>query len=263
MPPSKSNEFRAERPSTVPSPSKEDASVRPSTVPQSIIEHNRKAMSKSVPGTLAGAYSITDMKMKFHEMDLNQDGMLSFEELWHFLKRGRPDITEAELSLLYLSLDHDKNTLVDFDEFVDFVYSSRADHEPSNWNTAKRTFTTFAEHDFLSLKHWVGMCYHVELLDDAQFGLTDAEHLFHQVQGMSKSYKGIDFKQFQKLIKLVAKRKDAPLNTVVAWIASFAPGHANQHVLAAEKAAASDTRLAHKHDTARESVKRQSAGMPH
>merc|ERR1719440_155489 len=45
------------------------------------------------------------IKAKFHELDTNGDGFLSYEELETLLRKGNPDMNEDEIRLLYDQMD--------------------------------------------------------------------------------------------------------------------------------------------------------------
>lgn len=59
---------------------------------------------------------------KFHELDANGDGYLSYDELAELLRKGNPDLPEDQIRLLYDSIDthHDGN--IDFHEFCDYLF---------------------------------------------------------------------------------------------------------------------------------------------
>jgi len=57
---------------------------------------------------------------------MNKDGdkTLSFQEMSRLLRRGNPDMTDRELRILYDNVDKNHDGKVDFDEFVDFIFST-------------------------------------------------------------------------------------------------------------------------------------------
>lgn len=62
------------------------------------------------------------IKAKFHELDVNGDGFLSYEELESLLRKGNPDLEESEMRLLYDQLDTHHDGRVDFHEFCDYIF---------------------------------------------------------------------------------------------------------------------------------------------
>lgn len=64
-----------------------------------------------------------EIKCKFRELDMNEDGLLDFDELSSLLRQGREDITDKELRSLFDSVDADASGTIDFEEFVDYIYS--------------------------------------------------------------------------------------------------------------------------------------------
>lgn len=62
------------------------------------------------------------IKAKFHKLDTNGDGYLSFDELAVLLRKGNPDLPEDEIRLLYNELDTHSDGKVDFHEFCDYVF---------------------------------------------------------------------------------------------------------------------------------------------
>lgn len=64
------------------------------------------------------------IKANFKEADLDQNGSLDQRELSLLLRRGRSDLSEGELRLLFAAVDRDGDGRVVLDEFVDFLFSS-------------------------------------------------------------------------------------------------------------------------------------------
>ncbi|CAK8989769.1 unnamed protein product [Durusdinium trenchii] len=60
-------------------------------------------------------------KEEFFKVDENSDGKLSREEMAELLRKGNPEITEDELTLLFDTMDQDGNGSLDFEEFVDYI----------------------------------------------------------------------------------------------------------------------------------------------
>lgn len=66
---------------------------------------------------------VEKIKKKFHELDANGDGFLSYEELESLLRKGNPDLPDDEIRLLYEQLDTHHDGRVDFHEFCDYIFS--------------------------------------------------------------------------------------------------------------------------------------------
>jgi len=62
------------------------------------------------------------IKAKFHELDENGDGFLSYNELEALLRKGNPDMNEDEIRLLYNQMDTHRDERVDFHEFCDYIF---------------------------------------------------------------------------------------------------------------------------------------------
>lgn len=62
------------------------------------------------------------IKAKFHELDENGDGFLSYNELEALLRKGNPDMSEDEIRLLYNEMDTHRDERVDFHEFCDYIF---------------------------------------------------------------------------------------------------------------------------------------------
>ncbi|CAJ1353416.1 unnamed protein product [Effrenium voratum] len=70
------------------------------------------------------------IKAKFHELDVNKDGALSFQELVVFLNCLSSKLTEKEVQQIFRRMDRNRDEVVQFDEFVDFIFSSDMDKNP-------------------------------------------------------------------------------------------------------------------------------------
>eukprot|EP00747_Dinoflagellata_sp_TGD_P128490 gnl/TRDRNA2_/TRDRNA2_174545_c1_seq2.p1 gnl/TRDRNA2_/TRDRNA2_174545_c1~~gnl/TRDRNA2_/TRDRNA2_174545_c1_seq2.p1 ORF type:complete len:167 (+),score=54.58 gnl/TRDRNA2_/TRDRNA2_174545_c1_seq2:103-603(+) len=159
-------------------------------------------------------YSKEEIKDKFKELDSNGDGYLSFDELARLLRRGRYDITDDEVQKLWEGIDNDGDGKVDFDEFVDYIFSSGNDGTV-DWKECEKGFLRYVKKDGkLDLKEFSSMCQGCELYGH-DFDKKDAEKLFTKA---SAGKEMISFKQFKKLLKLVAKKKKCPLESLAGWI---------------------------------------------
>eukprot|EP00931_Biecheleriopsis_adriatica_P061185 TRINITY_DN36784_c0_g1_i1.p1 TRINITY_DN36784_c0_g1~~TRINITY_DN36784_c0_g1_i1.p1 ORF type:complete len:486 (-),score=109.10 TRINITY_DN36784_c0_g1_i1:61-1476(-) len=63
------------------------------------------------------------LKSRYREMDDNKDGTLQFEELLHLLRKGDAEMRDDEVRLLFDKVDKDGSGTVEFDEFVEFIYT--------------------------------------------------------------------------------------------------------------------------------------------
>eukprot|EP00928_Gymnodinium_smaydae_P003626 TRINITY_DN1128_c0_g2_i1.p1 TRINITY_DN1128_c0_g2~~TRINITY_DN1128_c0_g2_i1.p1 ORF type:complete len:511 (-),score=137.29 TRINITY_DN1128_c0_g2_i1:255-1745(-) len=62
------------------------------------------------------------LKQRFRELDANHDGVLNFEEMKQILRKGNPNLTDAQLRLVFNGADANGNGSLDFDEFVNFLF---------------------------------------------------------------------------------------------------------------------------------------------
>jgi len=72
---------------------------------------------------------VKQIKAKFHELDCNGDGFLSFEELESLLRRGNPDMADDEIQLLFDEMNTHHDGRVDFHEFCDWIFCETHDDE--------------------------------------------------------------------------------------------------------------------------------------
>eukprot|EP00930_Biecheleria_cincta_P085803 TRINITY_DN75168_c0_g1_i1.p1 TRINITY_DN75168_c0_g1~~TRINITY_DN75168_c0_g1_i1.p1 ORF type:complete len:272 (+),score=51.19 TRINITY_DN75168_c0_g1_i1:94-909(+) len=205
------------------SPGTPDSSSRPLSPAQTFIRGLK-------PGAMAGCYSIIDIKKKFHSMDENGDGLLTFDEMFDLLHKGRKDITREDVEVLWKALDHDGDEHVDFDEFVDYIFGEYAtDASRVDWRGVRNVFDAIVnskETRSFTLREFKDMCEHFDLYDTSGFGLTEAEALFAR----AKRGRSFTFDAFKRAVKSIAATKNIPERTIVNWIASFAPGRANADI---------------------------------
>jgi len=179
------------------------------------------------PGAMAGCYSIIDIKKKFRLMDSNDDGLLTLDEMYDLLHKGRRDITREEVEVLWKDLDRDGDQRIDFDEFVDYLFGEYAtDANRVDWNGVRKVFEAIInskETRSFTLREFKDMCEHFDLYDETGFGSTEAEALFVK----AKRGRSFTFDAFKRAVKSIAITKNVPDRTIVNWIASFAPGRAN------------------------------------
>lgn len=195
------------------------------------------------PGAMAGCYSIIDLKKKFHLMDSNGDGLLTLDEMYHLLHKGRKDITREEVEVLWKALDRDGDDHVDFDEFVDYIFGEyAADANRVDWDGVQKVFQAIVsakETRSFTLREFKDMCEHFDLYDETGFGSTEAEALFAK----AKRGRSFTFDAFKRAVKAISLTKNVPERTIVNWIASFAPGRANADIVDALTATRATVKL--------------------
>lgn len=73
------------------------------------------------------------LKKKFKELDKNGDGKLTVVELREILQAGsKTRLTDREVKILFRQVDKDGNGTVDFDEFVDYLWSAKNNNTVDN-----------------------------------------------------------------------------------------------------------------------------------
>lgn len=172
------------------------------------------------------------LKKEFLELDDNDDGMLDFGELQGLLKRGHPHFSDHQIEVLWNAIDKDGNGKVDFDEFIDFIFSPppAANPEPLtiekfDWAPVERTFNEYAGwfqeagDDRLDLKELLKLCNDIGLFDD-DFTQEDCAKVFKKCK--KKKEKSMSYQQFHKFVKLAAKRKKMSQVMLANFIAESA-----------------------------------------
>lgn len=87
------------------------------------------APAKGEHGPTPQTHKILALREKFAKYDATHDSKLDFTEMSNLLRKGNPDLTDKELQALFNSADKDKNDRVDFDEFVDHIFSTTAEQD--------------------------------------------------------------------------------------------------------------------------------------
>lgn len=82
---------------------------------------NLRAASGQRPADAKMVEKVMKIKAKFHELDTNHDGFLSYNEMETVLKKGHPDMDDKDLRVLYGEMDTHKDGQLDFHEFCDYV----------------------------------------------------------------------------------------------------------------------------------------------
>jgi len=134
------------------------------------------------PGPILGAYTISDIKHKFMMLDTNGDGILSRDEMSVLLRKGREDLSDAELEVLWDDMNHDGDEGIDFDEFVDYLFGVYSkDGAKIDWEGASNVFHTIADaagRPHITYHEFLALCRQLDILDDTGFGITEAAALW-------------------------------------------------------------------------------------
>jgi len=81
------------------------------------------SQSKSVSEKLQAQGREKEFRKMFKEADVSGDGSLSFEEIYAFLKKDKPNIGERPAMMMFSRIDRDHSGSIDFSEFTDFTLS--------------------------------------------------------------------------------------------------------------------------------------------
>lgn len=69
---------------------------------------------------------VESLKLKFMEIEGDGDGMFDVHELATFLQRGKIDMPNSEVKLIFDALDESKSGRVSFNDFVEFIFKRPA-----------------------------------------------------------------------------------------------------------------------------------------
>jgi calcium-binding protein CML len=78
----------------------------------------------------------------FNIADRNKDGKLDFEEVCTILKRSRPNMSTAEIELLFEQVDKNKDGAIAFSELADFIHEGSLGPSKRSTQKLKDAFLT-------------------------------------------------------------------------------------------------------------------------
>lgn len=195
------------------------------------------------------------MKKKFEALDKDGSNTLDVKELGALLKKGNPAMTDAGIKKLYDSVDKNGDGVVDFDEFLDYLYGKeRADHSNDRavggrharlsternvgvddtetqevWDAVKAVFAQYGSHQngqHIVNKEWAQLCKDTKLVGGG-FAKHDVDLLWTKV--CPKGSRQIGFAEFQNLIRMVANKKQCANIEVLGKIATAGAGGPQLH----------------------------------
>lgn len=145
-------------------------------------------------------YTDEDLKFAFEDIDVNDDGCLSYEELRDLLVRGNPGFAEKTLRLLWRKVDKDHNEKVDFEELVDYLHGKKSKTPKEKWQDAFYAFAGVDDqmqlHEFQNLCSQTGLC-------NVGFSVEDATEIFQRICGDE----AMTCSDFSKATARIAKKK--------------------------------------------------------
>lgn len=151
-----------------------------------------------------------EFKRRFDKLDTNGDGQLDFIELCRLLKRGNPNMRDADISKLFKVVDGDGSGTVDFEEFINYLYQPK-DQAEGDWAAVQDRFDAFGGKDGLDGKEFMKFAQDSNLFD-RKFKKTDIDIVFAKV--VTKGTRKINWGQFQSGIRLIAEKKECTVQVV-------------------------------------------------
>lgn len=168
-------------------------------------------------------------------MDINGDGALSLHELKAMLKKGNPNMTDRQIAGMFHKIDKDGNGSVNFDEFVDYLFSGHATNRTSagrheriaaqsapqesvegDWEPLLAKISAeFGGEDGIDSREFVKICQDSGLLD-RKMNRNDADLIFTKVK--RKGARKIDLDQLKDAVRLVAQKRAVQVQAVQAKI---------------------------------------------
>ncbi|CAK9058874.1 Golgi-associated plant pathogenesis-related protein 1 (GAPR-1) (Golgi-associated PR-1 protein) (Glioma pathogenesis-related protein 2) (GliPR 2) [Durusdinium trenchii] len=92
----------------------------------SIHERPTVASVKAAREMLPSDEQVDNIKKQFKELDLNNDGTLSFNEMQKMMQGIAPSMSEIQLQKLFCAADVNQNGVLELNEFIDFVLHGKA-----------------------------------------------------------------------------------------------------------------------------------------
>ncbi|CAJ1384461.1 unnamed protein product [Effrenium voratum] len=86
-----------------------------------LLERPSFGVVKAARDRLPREEKVDSMKQKFKDLDLNQDGTLSFDEMRQLMTALAPSLSEVQLQRLFCAADVNQNGVLELEEFIDFV----------------------------------------------------------------------------------------------------------------------------------------------
>jgi len=166
-----------------------------------------------------------DLKAKFARYDKSGDGKLDLGEMSALLRMGNPNMTDAQLKLLFNGVDKNGDGRVDFDEFVDYIYSRSTDAQappaPEAPEDVRSVFEAFAGGPAMDGAKFAKLCRDCRLVDNTGFLPRDVDATFANVAGQGR--RAIGYPGFLKALVIVAKKKDVPIDDIYMQVGDSVP----------------------------------------
>lgn len=86
-----------------------------------LLERPSEAALKAARDALPRDDQVEKLKRQFKELDLNRDGLLSFQEMDELLRMLAPQLSQNQRQKLFCAADVNQNGVVELEEFIDFV----------------------------------------------------------------------------------------------------------------------------------------------
>eukprot|EP00927_Polykrikos_kofoidii_P057180 TRINITY_DN51298_c0_g1_i1.p1 TRINITY_DN51298_c0_g1~~TRINITY_DN51298_c0_g1_i1.p1 ORF type:complete len:555 (-),score=114.36 TRINITY_DN51298_c0_g1_i1:76-1626(-) len=194
----------------------------------------------------------SQIKEKFQELDKNGDNCLDMAELKALLRKGNPNMSDREIRTLYSAVDKNNDGVVQFDEFVDYLYGAESASgdsgartaagrqarlkqsnvatdtgDDSKWDQIIPIFDAFCGADCDGAE-FCRLCKDSGLLDRG-FTRTDADLIFAKVK--PRGQRRMDFEAFKTGIMHAAKKKGISTSSCQDMIINTGgPSHAGATV---------------------------------
>lgn len=186
------------------------------------------------------------LEKKFKELDTDGNNNLSFEELKVLLKKGNPGIPDEEIEALYDSIDVNGDGVIDFGEFLNYIYGEERQHNRDDravggrharlaqernsaddgtetdegWEAVKQVFEKYgADHGghHIDNKEWAKIMKDQKLINK-QFQKHDVDLIWTKV--VPKGKRQIDFGQFQAGLRHIAAKRQQTNAEIIAIVAA-------------------------------------------